>query len=70
MREAFEEIERWGRKIGANIARLRLIGARETAQRCVDLRSAINNRELVGTVMGLQAQHQRLISAQLHGQRE
>jgi hypothetical protein len=40
-----------GRKIGANIARLHLIGAHEAGGRAADLRRAINDRGLIGAVL-------------------
>jgi hypothetical protein len=45
-----ELIDGEGRKIAANIARLGLIGAHETARRAVNLRSAINNQESIGAI--------------------
>ncbi len=48
-------IDAQGRKIAANIARMRLIGAHETADRAADLRRAINDRELLGTVVEVYA---------------
>jgi hypothetical protein len=60
-------IDAEGRKIAANIARLRLIGAHETANRAVALRSAINDRELLGAVIDVAQAPRKDVSAQLHG---
>lgn len=64
----FREVDVWGRKIAANVVRLHLIGARETSQRCIELRDAINNPELRKTILELDHVERDTIRAQLHGQ--
>jgi hypothetical protein len=64
---AFQEIDRWGRKIAANVVRLRLIGAHDTSQRCIELRDAINNPKLRETIRELDQVERTTVSAQLHG---
>jgi hypothetical protein len=59
-------IDSEGRKIGANIARMRLIGAHEAADRAVVLRNAINDRELLGTVTEVAYAPLNEAKAQLH----
>jgi hypothetical protein len=63
----FEAIDVWVRKIAANVVRLRLIGAHDTSQRCIELRDAIDNRELQKTIVELDEAERSVIRAQLHG---
>lgn len=67
---SMEIIDARSRKIGANVARLRLIGAHQTADRCVALRSAINHKELVGSIIEAARAMQNRVGAALHGQTE
>ena len=46
-RAAVEPLDRAGRRTAANAASLRLLGAHDTAKRCVDLRNAINKEDLM-----------------------
>lgn len=65
-----EHIDREGRKIAANIARLGLIGAHETARKARNLRGAINSRDLIGAIFDVAEAPRRRVSAQLHGDAE
>ena len=65
--DAFAVIDAWVRKIAANVVRLRLIGAHETSQRCIELRDAINDQELRATIMELDKVERTTVHAQLHG---
>lgn len=65
-----DAVDAEGRKIGANIARLRLIGAHETAQRAVALRNAINDKELIGAVVEVAASVKNRVTAQAEGRGE
>ncbi|OBH17052.1 hypothetical protein [Mycolicibacter sinensis] len=51
--DSIEPIDRHGRAVGAGTARLALIGAHDAAQRCRELRVAINDPELVGALVQL-----------------
>jgi hypothetical protein len=65
--EPFEEIDVWGKKIAANVVRLRLIGTHDTSDRCIVLRDAINNPELRKTIRELDVVERTTVSTQLHG---
>lgn len=55
-----------GRKIAANIARLGLIGAHQTAERAKVLRATINDSELIGAIFDVASAPKMVVSAQLH----
>lgn len=53
MLEDFDVIDEASLVIASNISRLRLIGAHETAERCVELRDSIDSNELVEGMLEL-----------------
>jgi hypothetical protein len=67
---SMEIVDARTRRIGANVARLRLIGAHYTADRCVALRNALNHRELATSIIEVARAPQNRIGAALHGQTE
>jgi hypothetical protein len=66
-KEYFETIDAQSRRIAENIARMRLIGAHETAQRAVALRVAINSRDLVQAVIDVATAGRNRVAFQLKG---
>jgi hypothetical protein len=64
--EPFQDIDAWGRKIAANVVRLRLIGTHDVSERCIELRDAIGNQELRKTILELDVAERDTVRAQLH----
>jgi hypothetical protein len=65
------EVDRSVRKVHANIARFRLIGAHEAAKGCTELHRAINTTKGLGdTIVELYDHEGQVISAELHGESE
>jgi hypothetical protein len=48
--EKSRNVDQWSRKVGANSATLRLIGAYATADRCINLRNTMNDRTLINNL--------------------
>jgi hypothetical protein len=57
--EDLGQLDRAGRRVGTNAASLRLLSAHDVAERCAELRNAINNRDLVRAMYELNAAFRR-----------